>query len=833
MATFDVTAVFKVSGLASLRNSFRDIGTAAAGVQRNLGRFGSDATRFARNIGIAGAAAGAALGGTAARFSEFQTGFTEVVTLLNDGSFSAGGLQSGIADLQEGILDLRRASGETFENLNQGLFDLISAGIEAGDAVETLGVATNLAIAGATETNVAVDAITSTLGAYGDAAGSAEQISQKFFTAQVGGKTTVEELARSVGLVASQASAAGINFDELLGTVSSATVAGIRTNAAFTGLRGAISNIQAPTAAAAKEASDLGIDFSSAALRSQGLVGVLRSVTESANFTEDSFVRLFGAVEARNFALALANDGFERADSIIASVGNESERTANFTSALAEQQNTLGFATQQLAGTFDALIVRIGEQLSPALIEFFNLLRDLIVEFEPEIIAFFEDFGARALTFVQTLRANFPELVETIRSAVAGIIVGFRLFAASVTEAFNVVAPILGEVFTFLDSIAQVLGLNSGLTLALLAAFLQLTGGLRLITSGLLLATSLLRLFGTIGLGVLNFVIRFGPLLLGLGRSVLGLGAVFASVGGLIRLFGLAIIGLPIIALIAGIVLIIDELFGLENIVQGVVDIFNEFGPVVLNIFKNIFSGASELVQGLLSLFGEFLIFVATIPARIIGFFDPQLGERLVASIRAAFEGLGQSIINVFNRVVETITSIFSGITRFFSDTRDQVRQTRQEIEQAQESTSGSGFSNLPGIAGFATGGKVSGPGTGTSDSILAKLSNGEYVINAKSVGRFGTGLFDMLNKGVMPMFADGGLVSALQSSTSRINSGTSISSLNPVSSSPARVGRPLNLILPGGEIVQATTDENTAQKLQRNLRKSDSLKSNSLPGWY
>lgn len=36
-------------------------------------------------------------------------------------------------------------------------------------------------------------------------------------------------------------------------------------------------------------------------------------------------------------------------------------------------------------------------------------------------------------------------------------------------------------------------------------------------------------------------------------------------------------------------------------------------------------------------------------------------------------------------------------------------------------------------IPGFATGGLISGPGTGTSDSIPARLSNGEFVINAQA----------------------------------------------------------------------------------------------------
>lgn len=58
-----------------------------------------------------------------------------------------------------------------------------------------------------------------------------------------------------------------------------------------------------------------------------------------------------------------------------------------------------------------------------------------------------------------------------------------------------------------------------------------------------------------------------------------------------------------------------------------------------------------------------------------------------------------------------------------------------------------------------ATGGYISGPGTGTSDSIPARLSNGEFVIKAASVNKFGKGFFDMLNNGALPAFAAGGLV--------------------------------------------------------------------------
>lgn len=60
---------------------------------------------------------------------------------------------------------------------------------------------------------------------------------------------------------------------------------------------------------------------------------------------------------------------------------------------------------------------------------------------------------------------------------------------------------------------------------------------------------------------------------------------------------------------------------------------------------------------------------------------------------------------------------------------------------------------------GYADGGYIQGPGSGTSDSILAKLSNGEFVVRAAAVNYYGPGYFSALNKMTLPRYADGGLV--------------------------------------------------------------------------
>jgi TP901 family phage tail tape measure protein len=55
-------------------------------------------------------------------------------------------------------------------------------------------------------------------------------------------------------------------------------------------------------------------------------------------------------------------------------------------------------------------------------------------------------------------------------------------------------------------------------------------------------------------------------------------------------------------------------------------------------------------------------------------------------------------------------------------------------------------------------GGFVSGPGTSTSDSIPAMLSDGEYVIKSDSVRKFGKNFLDTINAGTLPGFQLGGI---------------------------------------------------------------------------
>lgn len=71
------------------------------------------------------------------------------------------------------------------------------------------------------------------------------------------------------------------------------------------------------------------------------------------------------------------------------------------------------------------------------------------------------------------------------------------------------------------------------------------------------------------------------------------------------------------------------------------------------------------------------------------------------------------------------------------------------------------GFSFADGglVGGYATGGHVIGPGTGTSDSIPAWLSNNEFVMTARTVDHYGVGFMTAINQRKLPKFANGGRV--------------------------------------------------------------------------
>jgi hypothetical protein len=208
-----------------------------------------------------------------------------------------------------------------------------------------------------------------------------------------------------------------------------------------------------------------------------------------------------------------------------------------------------------------------------------------------------------------------------------------------------------------------------------------------------------------------------------------------------------------------------------------------------------------------------------------------------------------EQFVSPFRRIVEVVTELFSvqlpaalqsagaSISSVMSSIADSVEQTLARILEAlaRARAAASEASSLggggDGGSGFASGGYVRGSGSGTSDSIPAWLSNGEFVIRAAAVKQYGLSFLRAVNgmrlnpsrmKLGMPAFAMGGLVDT----SSRIAPPA-------VGSSGGMPGAAFNLFIGAESFGTVYAPENTAAALQRFASSAQTRSLGRKPGWY
>lgn len=325
-------------------------------------------TSIAKASGIAFAAFSATILGTTLRFAEFEDKFGNVVTLLDEGSFQTKTLAAGIEELKDGVLALGSESGESFEILNQGLFDLISAGVPAEKAISTLRDATRLATAGATDTATAVKALAATLTAFGDEAGTSAEISEKFFIAQKFGVTTVGELATEFNKVAGLGKALGLSFDEVLASATALTANGAKPTAeAMTELKATMNAVILVQSKLPAESDAVRDALSLQNVKSRGLVESLNRLKEATGGDVVEMQRLLGSAEALSAVLSLTGSQSELVSKIMTKMGDDTNRASTFFDAFTVKNETSAKAQARLFVSLDRLAIIIGEKFAPAI----------------------------------------------------------------------------------------------------------------------------------------------------------------------------------------------------------------------------------------------------------------------------------------------------------------------------------------------------------------------------------------------------------------------------------------------------------------------------------
>lgn len=138
----------------------------------------------------------------------------------------------------------------------------------------------------------------------------------------------------------------------------------------------------------------------------------------------------------------------------------------------------------------------------------------------------------------------------------------------------------------------------------------------------------------------------------------------------------------------------------------------------------------------------------------------------ILTGTKSAGAALGDFVKTIFQNALKIATE-WLGLFAIYSIVGDPKLAARW----AGHTLFGMDFgSKTKGKFGFATGGFVAGPGTGTSDSIPAMLSNGEYVITSQAVNRIGRDNLDAINAGRVPDLGSSGGVTAISGGNVTLN---------------------------------------------------------------
>lgn len=556
--------------------------------------------------------------------------------------------------------------------------------------------------------------------------------------------------------------------------------------------------------------NDGNIDMHETLLRAaDALKNMKDGVTKTALATE-----LFGKGNAR-FVAALSGgraalEAFEK----------EAKRVAPPISELAQKQATqLTIAFGKLKSSIDSIRQNSLAPFFAPLKIIIDAITETIVRNRAAIISFAESVANNVKPVITDLVALLEGRDNDVKNTwilkVRDSVIGF---ADAIKSAFtSVVIPTLNAVVKVFDGVAavgnKVFGTElTGAALLVSVAILRVLGVFRLLGAGISLigsvAGGLVKIFGgwaKIGAflsPVVTVVRSIAGFLLSLVTAAGLVTASIAAIG-----FGIGFFVTKAILQLGGFGVFFQRLW--DGAVIIVTTAFNAIGSFIAFVWNGIVAGASAVVNritgffvglgsGVVAAFNSVVSFIARSweavkngAAAVVVFIANGFGT-LVQKVKDFFLGLPDALAAAWDSLKRLAVSAWQGILdkaseladalktkfqaatsavgTFFQELYDKVRpQLETLIAKVKEFVASLPSAGVTGTgsdtAGFAGGGHVRGPGTGTSDSILARLSDNEYVIRAKAVKHWGVGFLNRLNslreplRGAAARFREGGLV--------------------------------------------------------------------------
>lgn len=186
-------------------------------------------------------------------------------------------------------------------------------------------------------------------------------------------------------------------------------------------------------------------------------------------------------------------------------------------------------------------------------------------------------------------------------------------------------------------------------------------------------------------------------------------------------------------------------------------------------------------------------------------------------------QSAGQSIVSGFQSALSSVKGFFadlaSAVQGYFNSIMSWLGSIISKAGEAKSAVANSGGGST---TARAQGGPIYGPGTSTSDSILARLSTGEFVVKAKAVAAYGLNFLRNVNDmRYVPAYATGGAV-GLANRVARM----------PASPSLQSQSRPFNLVLDGKTFSGLSAPSDTAENLIRFSRAREVRSGGRKPNW-
>ena len=456
--------------------------------------------KIAGAVGVAGLTAiGTAAVATVAKSTqaaaEYEKCFSKTATLLS-------GTQKELDAYSESILKLSNDTGIAASELTETVYSAISAGVDQSQAVGFAGEAAKLAAGGFTDSATAVDVMTTALNAYGLGAEKAGQISDYLITTQNLGKTTVNELASSVGKVIPIASAYGVEMDNLSTAYAQLTAGGIATAEAGTYLKSMLNELgDSGSKVSSILQQETGMGFAELTESGKSLGDVMSILGESVGGDSGAFNELWSSSEAGVGALSLLNAGADSYNDTL----NKMQTSAGATdTAYGTMTNTLDHQIETVKNLGKNFMISLGEKMLPTITNIAEKAIPAVSEtldrllkasetvmpyitkgFEsigPVITKVFESIGPGIENVLQTLQQNVP-VFEGLASELIPILQQiFTAITLIINAAMNIISAILPVVISILKALMPILQFLANVIVVLANVIVVLGGAIKTVT---------------------------------------------------------------------------------------------------------------------------------------------------------------------------------------------------------------------------------------------------------------------------------------------------------------------------------------------------------------